>query len=220
MKNEGLKQWRGWWLPAHETHLTAWMQKINDVQGGRPQYQGSKLRLALQQVSDHRTAIDIGAHCGLISFYLAQKFKHVHAFEPVALHREAFVQNVDMSKVTLWPMALGEKSGAVSMHTAESSSGDTTVAGEGDIPLRRLDEVLSDVEDCDFMKLDCEGYELFALRGGEELIKRCKPVIMAEQKVGKGQQFGLGQTDAITYLKSLGYVVVKEISGDFIMKHP
>jgi len=42
-------------------------------------------------------------------------------------------------------------------------------------------------------------------------------VICVEQKPGKAQGFGLGQTDAVAYLQSLGYRVAREMSGDFIM---
>jgi len=70
----------------------------------------------------------------------------------------------------------------------------------------------------DFMKLDCEGYELFAIKGGEQTIKRDKPCIIVEQKPGKGKQFGLGDHDAVTLLREWGFEVVKEISGDFILR--
>jgi hypothetical protein len=97
------------------------------------------------------------------------------------------------------------------------SSGDTVVAGAGHIPLRRLDEVLPNVTGVGFIKLDCEGYELHGLKGGEELLKRNKPVVMVEQKPGKAQSFGLAQTEAVTYLMSLGAQVVKEMSGDYFL---
>jgi ribulose 1,5-bisphosphate carboxylase large subunit-like protein len=69
----------------------------------------------------------------------------------------------------------------------------------------------------DFIKLDCEGYELFALRGAEETIKRWMPVITVEQKPGHGQQFGLGDTDAVRWLLKRGYKLAQELGGDYIM---
>jgi hypothetical protein len=101
------------------------------------------------------------------------------------------------------------------METAPSSSGDTRVAGEGDIPLERLDTFK--LEDVDFIKLDCEGYELFALRGAEETLKRCRPCVIVEQKPGRGQRFGLAERGAVDYLQRLGAKLRKEMSGDFIL---
>jgi len=69
----------------------------------------------------------------------------------------------------------------------------------------------------DLIKLDCEGYELFALQGAEGTIKQYRPTIIVEQKPGRAQKFGLEQTQAVTYLEGLGYRVVQVISGDYIM---
>jgi len=220
-----MKQVGGVWLPDHETHLVEWMTKKNQVVDGRLTYQLDKQLAAYGLCKQFRAACDVGAHCGLWAQNMVKRFQAVDAFEPVAEHRDCFEANIPHLQrrilgealVKLHPIALGEVEGSVSMHTATTSSGDTTVAGEGDIPLRRLDDVLPDADNIDFIKLDCEGYELFALRGGEQLIRRNMPVICVEQKPGKAQGFGLGQTDAVTYLQSLGYRVAREMSGDFIM---
>lgn len=212
----GIKEWSGLWLPAHEDHLIKWMQQRNEIVAGKPAYQYHKLTRALGYVKQFRGAIDVGAHCGLWSMHLAKRFQFLHAFEPVALHRECFEKNVALREgVVLYPFALGEKAGMVEIHTADSSSGDSWVKGEGDIPLERLD--LFDLHDIDFIKLDCEGYELFALRGGEETLKRCRPVVCVEQKPGRAQKFGLQETEAVDYLKSLGAKLLAVMSGDYIL---
>ena len=161
------------------------------------------------------TAIDVGAHVGLHSFYLAQKFATVHAFEPVAEHRECFTGNVTAPNVTLYACALGDHDGSISIHTKEGSSGDSWIDGDGDIPLKRLDDFnLSDVS---YIKLDCEGGELGALRGGEQMILRCRPTIMCEQKPRVLGERGISGTPALDYLRSLGMVLRQELSGDFIL---
>lgn len=211
-----MKQWRGLWLPDGEKHLIDWMQLKQDVVDGKPAYQYHKLTKALSFVRNFRTAIDVGGHCGLWSMHLEKRFQQLHAFEPVALHRECFTRNVNMREgVLLYPVALGEKAGTVSMHTAHDSSGDSWVSGDGDIPLVRLDDY--DLPDVDFIKLDCEGYEIFALRGGEEMLKRCHPIVCVEQKPGRAQKFGLKETEAVDYLKSLGAKLLSVMSGDYIL---
>jgi len=143
---------------------------------------------------------------------MKQTFKEVHAFEPVADHRACFEFNAP--GVRLYPFALGEKDGTCSIHTSNGSSGDSWVDGDGDIQVRRLDDF--DLNP-DFIKLDCEGYELFALRGGEKMLKRCHPCVIVEQKPGRAQKFGLKETEAVTYLRSLGAELRCVISGDFIL---
>ena len=53
--------------------------------------------------------------------------------------------------------------------------------------------------------------------GGVKTIKKFKPVIIVEQKPGHAQRYGLGEKEAVSYLKGLGYRLIKEISGDFIL---
>lgn len=210
MKNVG-----GVWLPDHEEHLVEWMLKKNQVVDGKLAYQWDKQQLAMSHVKKFRRAVDIGGHCGLWSMHLVQRFVWVDAFEPVAAHRECFVKNVPVGNYELHPVALGATNGSVSIRTANSSSGDSWVDGAGDIRMRPLDDF--EFQDVDFIKLDCEGYELFALRGGEETLKRCKPTVIVEQKPGRAQKFGIGETDAVDYLQSLGAVLRAKKSGDYIL---
>ncbi|MCC6489153.1 MAG: FkbM family methyltransferase [Candidatus Hydrogenedentes bacterium] len=212
---------QGIWLPDGETHLTEWMTKNGEMVDGRGTYQIKKLRAALAHVKDFRTAVDVGAHVGLWTMQLLKRFRCVHAFEPVAAHRECWQANLaGMSAghdLTLHACALGDHEGRVSIVTAPTSSGDSRVGGAGDIPLCMLD-TFGQVQDVDFIKLDCEGYELFALKGAARIINRDLPVICVEQKPGRGQQFGLPELGAVEWLtKEFGYRCVEKMSGDYVM---
>jgi FkbM family methyltransferase len=201
------------WLPDHEEHLVEWMRKRNHWVNGKLTYQYHKLEAALAWAKSRRVAVDVGAHCGLWSMHLVSHFQTVHAFEPVAEHRVCFEKNV--TGAMLHACALGEASGQVAIYTSAKSSGDSWVDGAGEIPLQRLDDF--DLAEVDFVKLDCEGYELFVLRGAEETLKRCRPCVIVEQKPGMAQKFGLEQTAAVEYLQSLGAVLRKAMDGDYIL---
>jgi FkbM family methyltransferase len=208
----------GVWLPDGETHLVEWMRKTNRIVDGKLTYQYHKLEEALRWVKQFRVAVDVGAHCGLWAMHLAKAFQTLHAFEPVAAHRECLLSNLaGAPNVHLYPAALGECDGRVSIHTAPTSSGDSWVdlSRDGDIPLIRLDPLL--LQEVDFIKLDCEGYELFALRGGEETLLRCRPCVIVEQKPGRAQKYGRAETEAVSYLQGLGAKLRREMSGDFIL---
>ena len=217
-------QCEGIYLPDGERHLVGQLRdkRRNPTIDGKGSYQARKLERALKRVRDWRTALDVGAHVGLWSMQLVKRFRLVEAFEPLAAHRACFLRNVPMEKVILHACALGEAEGCVAMRTAPGSSGDSRVAGSPDgpggaIPLRRLDAIMEGVDDVDFLKLDCEGYELFVLRGGEELLRRCRPVVVVEQKPGKAQAFGLGERAAVAYLQGLGAELRDEIAGDYVL---
>jgi FkbM family methyltransferase len=205
----------GWWFPDGEAHLIDWLQKNRHVLNGRNAYQAKKQVAAMHLCKSFRSAVDVGSHIGLWSYNLAHRFDVVYAFEPIAAHRQCFERNVALPNVHMYPVALGEQFQKVGMFTAPTSSGDSYVHGEGDIPMKRLDDY--ELQDVDFCKLDCEGYELYALRGGEETLKRCKPVVCVEQKPGKAQQFGLKEIGAVNYLQGLGAKLRLTMSGDFFL---
>jgi FkbM family methyltransferase len=210
-----LIEYGGWYFPDGEAHLPGWLEKNGVKQDGRLCYQHKKQVALMSYCPRFRNAIDVGAHVGLWSFYLAKRFAHLYSFEPVAAHRECFTRNVTATNVTLHPVALGDKAGTVSIHSVPDSSGDSSVSGTGDIPMRMLDSY--DYDDIDCMKLDNEGFELFALKGGEQTILRCMPAICVEQKPGKAKKYGLPETGAVDYLKTLGYRLAQEIGGDYLM---
>ena len=209
-----MKPFGGWQFPDHEKHLLVWLAKVNDKRDGRLRYQGKKQDAALKFCRSRAVAVDVGAHVGLWSYYLAREFDVVHAFEPVAEHRACFAKNITAANVVLYDCALGDHERSVAIHTSEGSSGDSWVKGDGDIPMRRLDDFALNVS---FIKLDCEGGELHALKGAEETLKRCHPCVIVEQKPGKAQQFGLEETAAVDYLRSLGAHLRTAISGDYVL---
>lgn len=212
------------YLPDGEKHLVEWMTKNGEMVDGRGTYQIKKLRAAVSYCKDFRTAVDVGAHCGLWTMQLAKQFDKVKAFEPVAVHRECFTANLyGKDDVDLFDCALGDHAGLVEMETAPTSSGDTRIKREvnppfsnGESEMRTLDSF--NLTNVDFIKLDCEGYELNALKGAAATIKRCLPIIIVEQKPGRAQRFGLPETGAVDWLQdNFGYRMAREMSGDFIM---
>jgi FkbM family methyltransferase len=196
------------WLPDDEQDRV--------MLGAGVRYQSGKLEKALPYCRHARTAIDVGAHCGLWTVQLAQYFERVEAFEPLPRHIECWKKNAGWKLTNrLYPVALGEKEGSCGMHVVEGLSGRSHVNGGNDFLMKRLDDYA--FEDVDFLKIDTEGYELFVIKGAEETIKKWRPVIVVEQKPHHGGPYGLSDTAAVDYLKSLGYQVKAEIVGDFVM---
>lgn len=167
----------------------------------------------MKHVRDYRLAVDVGGHCGLWAMQMVKHFDRVISFEPVQEHRDCYVKNVQGTE--LLPFALGDKPGMVKIHTTNGSSGDSWVDGDGDIEMRTLDSFV--LKDVDLLKIDCEGYELHVLKGAVEMLERCKPAIIVEQKPGKAVKFGLKDTEAVDFLKKLGAKLKEEISGDYIL---
>lgn len=215
-----------WVLPEGETHLQQWMTRMQQRRAGRLCYQLHKYNAALDYCPmPRRTAVDCGAHVGLWSYWMAQDFAELHAFEPHPEHRLCWGVNMmgHRANTHLYAVALGAENGAVALATGPSSSGDTYVVPKErlngssvlPIPLMRLDDY--PLREVDFLKIDCEGGEFGVVQGGLETIRRWHPVIIVEQKPGHGAKYGISDTAARELLITEGYVLRQTISGDDIL---
>lgn len=221
-----MQQVGGVWLPDHDQHTADWMRARNERVDGRLTYQHHKLAAALGYVREWRVAVDVGAHAGLWSMHLAPRFDRLLAFEPVPAHAQCWRRNVAGGE--LHEVALAAEPGEVDIVTAPGDSGGSAVGGKWDpspadmhalVPARRFDDLFPGIEGVDFVKVDVEGYELFALQGMEQMLRRCRPVLVVEQKPGPryAARYGLGATAAVEWLRGLGYAVQRVLSGDYIL---
>jgi len=217
----------GWYLPKQERHLQGWMQRVNKQVHGRLTYQYRKYQACFPYIRPTRNiAIDVGAHVGLWSFYIAKDFKKVLCFEPIKLHRDCWHKNVLAGNALLYGVAVGEKNKkkVLVLNRTADSSGDTGIdltrdsKGQG-VSMIKLDNCPIPDGSIDFIKIDCEGYELFVLQGAEELLKKHKPCVIVEQKPETGgyKKYGIKQLAAVEYLQSLGAVKKRGIQGDYIL---
>lgn len=211
----------GWMFPDGEAHLQQWMTSVGDRVDGRLTYQASKYRMALRACRQRRVAVDVGAHVGLWSWMMAHDFAEVHAIEPVETHRACWRQNVTAPHAHLYACAIGAEAGFVDLVSEPTSSGDTRVkrvAPDAGVELRTLDSF--ELPLLDFLKIDCEGYEVFVLEGARETLARCRPTIIVEQKPGHAQRFTRSEREACDLLASMGANCVGETHGDFIFTFP
>lgn len=211
-----------WFLPDGEQHLQTWMTHANRRVDGRLSYQYHKYEAALKHCRQRRVAVDVGAHAGLWSFWMARDFAAVHAFEPKPEHILCWSANMaDATNARVYPFAIGQQAGRVDVVTEPTSSGDSRVervADDAAVEMRTLDSF--HLEAVDFLKIDCEGYEAFVIEGASETLQRCRPTVIVEQKPGHGQRFGRGELDAVTLLKAMGAKQVWDYAGDYVLAFP
>jgi FkbM family methyltransferase len=208
----------GWVLPASDRHFPKYLSTAPKVEGRR-MYQAQHIQQSVQFCALRRTALDIGGHVGFWSYYLATAFAKVHAFEPNELFAQCFERNVRDKNVTLHRVALGETERKIALEVDPANTGATHVrpGGEGDIPMRRLDDFGFD--EVDFIKIDVEGFELQVLEGARDTLARCRPIVIVEQKEFAGR-YGIGQYAAAELLQSLGAVVLAQVVKDLVFGWP
>lgn len=209
----------GWNFPDEDTHFCEMLDK-NIAKGNQPVYQEPVRRRSLAFVKDRVVALDIGANIGLWSRDLCNQFERVIAFEPVPQFRDCLLKNVPTDNLDVRPCALGEEDTTIKMIVTEGNTGhshvDSDALGSGDIPMYRLDSLSFDR--IDYVKIDCEGYELNILRGAEHTFKTHRPVVVVEQKlhqdtgITEDTQFG-----AADLLKSWGARELARVRHDVIL---
>jgi len=180
-------------------------------------YQIDHLNEALKYVPNFGTALDVGANYGSWTRHMAKKFNNVYSFEPVDKIYQCLVKNVEeMKNVKLYNNAVGEKRKMVAVGKGKryDNAGCSTVIGDGDIQMISIDDLK--LNNLDFLKLDIEGYEYYALMGGIETIKRCKPIIIFEQNIRSMLEHNIPSDKCGNFLVSLGMKLITKCGDDLI----
>lgn len=178
-----MKFHRGWALPDYEEHFVSQVQDYPNTL-----YQDTILQEAIR-LAGNTAAVDIGANMGLQTVRLAQAFSQVYAFEPVVSNWECLLENTkNCGNVTTFCCGVSDKieelelclpessdnSGAWSIVDFKNQSGVRTELNQF-VP---LDANVHDT--IDLIKIDVQGYEMPVLRGSEETLRKCSPVVLIE----------------------------------------
>ena len=157
-------------------------------------------RLIAALPDDSSRFLDIGAHIGSVLSAVHRKNKSVSVFAIEAEKDKAQSLISRFPYCTVLNFAVGEQDGVVTLHIFERSGYNTIVQetkgssrSEQQVELRMLDTLFPE-ETFETIKIDIEGAELGALRGGANLIRRSRPIIMFES-VGTGEN-SLGYSSA------------------------
>jgi FkbM family methyltransferase len=176
------------------------------------------LQAPYEYLKGTKVVVQAGGNVGYFPHYYAKKFERVYTFEPDSRTFKCLVHNVPEDNVIKIQAGLGKKTGewiTMKQHIEHSgqTSVDTTKHG-GVVPVLALDDLNLDA--CDLIQYDLEGYEYNALLGSIETIKKYSPVISIED-FGHGKNYGIGPNDLTDLLvHRLGYTLVKRVYGDNI----
>ena len=158
------------------------------------------LKQGLQtNVSKFDVCVQAGGACGMYPRLLSQLFSVVYTFEPDPLNFHCLTNNCQSPNIIKINTALGGRNELVSIqHGHESNLGTHRITGNGTriIPTFAIDQL--ELEQCDLIQLDVEGYEENVLSGAMNTISRFKPVVVIETCSEKSRQ----------WLTSLGYTFI------------
>lgn len=169
--------------------------------------------------------VDVGANQGEFSLFAASRLKKgkVISFEPVKKQHDYLLENKALNQfeqIELYRYGLSDKAGSFPIYTSSDQDlhsglheGLSTLYQSGDrnefeeeIELRVFDkEFENSLNRLDFIKIDVEGAELFALKGMEKQLTKFKPMILIEMNDDTFSAAGYSMREMSSYLSSLGY---------------
>jgi FkbM family methyltransferase len=180
-------------------------------------YNWQTIKVMFRVLRRSSNCIDVGAHVGEFLYYMidiSPRGRH-HAFEPLPHLSQQLKES--FPQVNVHQAAVGDSSGESEFLFVENDPGYSglrrRVYNRPDpkiTPIRvrvvTLDEVIPSNEKIAFIKIDIEGGEFHAIKGGIETIRRGKPVIVFEGGSHSIGQYGVKPDDLYLLAgETLGY---------------
>jgi len=167
-----------------------WLQADTGAwDGPKKDFEESHIHAYKKHIENWNVVVQAGGCQGMYPRIFSEIFQRVYTFEPD-------------------PLALGAENKLISVvRNVQDNVGMNTVTEEHQIiPMFTVDSL--NLNACDFIQFDLEGYELYALMGAVNTIRQFKPVISCE----------LGNDLILDFLKQFGYSVVDHTIADTIYK--
>lgn len=171
-----------------------------------------------------RTCVQAGGAFGMYPLRLSDYFKKVWTFEPLLANLQCMAanmghrDNVTVSASALWhedaklwmDYSKAVKNSYGAHHVSRSKTHGEMVEAD------KLDDYV--LEDVDLLWLDIEGAEVYALMGALNTIRRCKPVIVVEQRyLPQMRKLDVSPDSATAYLeRTCGYKFHGRTHGDSV----
>lgn len=188
-------------------------------------YSVSLRRLMDRLLKPDWTVLDIGANIGELTLYAAKRVPQgrVHAFEPIPDRLAVLRANVaanPFANIAIHPVALGEAEATLTLYlnravkqgVVNAGSASLKPAGEGaaeavEVAVRAADEVLAEAGTTrvDFIKMDIEGAEPYALRGLSRTLATYRPDLVFEVNPTALARGGFDRESVLAPLRELGY---------------
>lgn len=177
-------------------------------------YDRLTVKILKTHLKSSNNCIDVGCHKGEIldlMLRFAPKGKHF-AFEPIPYLYNDLVKKYE-GKATVYPYALSDIGGGEKTTTFNLVKNAPAYSGikkrhydianpeieEIVVGVRTMDEIIGN-EHIDLIKIDVEGGEFGVLKGGRQLLKRCKPLIIFECGKGASDYYGTVPSEIYKYI--------------------
>lgn len=194
-----------------------------------------------QVIMPGSTCLHIGASDGRHAFAILRRIPGttIHAFEPASFAMTVLRQGIAMRgcgrRIRTEKLAIGDTAGDLTLVTPRKKKGiparsyaflsrdgastradfDGSGHYEERVPVVRLDDL--GLPPVDFIRMDIEGAEMDALRGGVKLLRQCLPHFLIEvHPVILKERFGTSSEELAAFFRGLGYRFFKLSEGEVV----
>lgn len=162
--------------------------------------------------------LDIGAHIGYFTLLMAKHGLWVHAFEPYIPNHNILMEN--LKKYGVWnadaflQAVTDQDYTQTELYICDSNSGMHRLykskwwnGNVNLVPTNTLDYLFLKIQKIGFIKMDIEGSEFGALKGGKKLLEKDHPIMIMEFHPPSIEEYGADPKEEYDFLKALGYSI-------------
>ena len=161
----------------------------------------------MSQVKKFDVVVQAGGNCGMYPRFYKNYFKEVYTFEPDDLNYYCLDANCQGEGYHKFHGGLGNTDESLSLKRGNMRNVGThkLTPAPGNVKMYRIDDL--NLQHCDLIHLDVEGYEEKALRGAIKTIEKFRPVVVTERSGGE------------QLLLSMGYKMHKKLRMDTVYSY-
>lgn len=204
-QNPNIKQTpQGFWVLVRDSHISRWCEEHGSLF-----HDHQVLPKILPEIPVGGTVIDIGANIGDTAIPFSDRVGpkgYVLAIEPHPVAYECLRRNASLfakTTISVVNAAVGDTAGKMSLSEEENTGASFLSSKPGNVDVRTIDSFV--MRECDFIKIDVEGYELRVLKGAEQTIARFHPKMLIELNEGALNRQGTNQLEVCAWLQAHGY---------------
>jgi len=165
-------------------------------------------------IKPNSNCIDIGCYKGdmLSAMISLAPLGNHYAFEPIP-HLFNSLNQYFHEKAKIFPFALYDSEGKTSFNLVKNDPAYSGIKNRRydiskpeiekiEVELKTMDKVIPQDSEISFIKIDVEGAEFAVMKGGIQLLKRNRPIIVFECGLGASDYYGTKPEDLYYFLKN------------------
>ena len=185
-----------------DTHISKWV-----IEHNRLDFDQNQLPTYFPYFKPNGYFVNIGANIGCYALPFIKQAKEAHLFEPNKEAFECLEYNMDnYDNVNLYNFGISDKESSCKVLSDNDNAGMVYLKEDegGQCITRTIDSF--NFKGCDFILMDCEGFELKALIGAKETIYKYKPIMVIEINDATLNRQGITRNDIFAWLRENNYI--------------